>query len=72
MEEREKPTVDVYLDDEVWGKKIEEFLKDVYALAARTDDIHQELRRLRASVLIGALVGAFVIAGAIVAAAVFL
>ncbi len=72
MEEREKPIVDVYLDDEAWGKKIEEFLRDVNALAARMDDLREELRKLRGAVLIGALLGAFVIAGAVIVAAVFL
>jgi len=72
MEEREKPIVDVYLDDEAWGKKIEEFLRDVNALAARMDDLREELGKLRRAVLIGALLGAFVIAGAVIVAAVFL
>jgi len=64
--------VDVYLDDEAWGKKIEEYLRDVNALAARMDDLREELRKLRGAVLIGALLGAFVIAGAVIVAAVFL
>lgn len=72
MEEKEKPIVDIYLDDEAWRKKVEEFLRNVYAIATRAEEIQDELRRLRAAVIAGAIVGALIVAGAIVFAAVFL
>jgi len=72
MEEKEKPIVDIYLDDEAWRKRAEEFLRDIYALATRAEEIQAELRRLRATVIAGAIVGALIVAGAIIFAAVFL
>ena len=71
MEEREKPIVDVYLDEEEWKGKIEEFLRNIYALSARTEEIQAELRKLRSAVLAGAILGALLVAGAVIVAVLF-